>query len=117
MSNKATELLLLVVMVLTVVVGLAAFLDGSTQESEREASNLGINRRVVFYNGYTGEYVLTIEGLLSVTLGDRHPDFVTVTVRTGPSQYKEHYLRVADNVTLFCEQIEPVPAAPFHITA
>ena len=31
----------------------------------RAADNFEINRRVVFYNGITGEYMLSIEGLCS----------------------------------------------------
>jgi len=96
----------------------SAALVGCQQESEvasynvsQAAHNFEVNRRVVFYNGFTGEYILTIEGLLSVT-----PEVgkLSVIVKTGPSQYKKHYLGVSDNVTWFCEQIESVPADPFH---
>ena len=71
-----------------------------------------MNRRVVFYNGITGEYIVTIEGLLSVTMEENKK--LSVIVKTGPSQYKKHYLGVSDNVTWFCEQLEPVKADPFH---
>lgn len=98
---------------------IAAFLLlGCSQESDvaaynvsQAAHNLEVNRRVVFYNGITGEYILTIEGLLSVT---PEPGKLPVIVKTGPSQYKKHYLGVSDNVTWFCEQIESVPADPFR---
>ena len=76
------------------------------------AHNFEVNRRVVFYNGITGEYILVIEGLLSVTTeADKK---LSVIVKTGPSQYKKHYLGVSDNVTWFCEQIETVTASPYH---
>lgn len=96
----------------------ALALGGCVQESDRASQNVSIaahnfevKRRVVFYNGITGEYILTIEGLLSVTPEDKK---LSVIVKTGPSQYKKHYLGVSDNVTWFCEQIESVPADPFH---
>jgi hypothetical protein len=92
--------------------------SGCQQESEvaaynvsQAAHNFEVNRRVVFYNGITGEYILTIEGLLSVTPENGK---LSVIVKTGPSQYKKHYLGVSDNVTWFCEQIESVPADPFR---
>ena len=95
-----------------------ALLTGCQQESEvaaynvsQAAHNFEVNRRVVFYNGITGDYILTIEGLLSVTPEDRK---LSVIVKTGPNQYKKHYLGVSDNVTWFCEQIESVPADPYH---
>lgn len=99
----------------------ALFYTGCIQESSRAsynvsqaAHNFEVNRRVVFYNGITGEYILTIEGLLSVTPDDRNSQWVSVIVKTGPSQYKKHYLGVSDNVTWFCEQIESVVADPYH---
>lgn len=75
------------------------------------AHNFEVNRRVVFYNGITGEYILTIEGLLSVTPEDGK---LSVIVKTGHNQYKKHYLGVSDNVTWFCEQLESNSADPFH---
>lgn len=75
------------------------------------AHNFEVNRRVVFYNGITGEYMLVIEGLLSVTDNGHKLD---VIVKTGPKEYKKHYLGLSDNVTYFCEQIDSVKADPFH---
>ena len=102
----------------TAIVIAAAAMVGCQQESEvaaynvsQAAHNFEVNRRVVFYNGITGDYILTIEGLLSVTPEDKK---LSVIVKTGPSQYKKHYLGVSDNVTWFCEQIEPVAADPYH---
>ena len=96
-------------------------MTGCQQESERAsynvsyaAHNFEVNRRVVFYNGITGEYILTIEGLLSVAPDERNNKWVSVIVKTGAGQYKKHYLGVSDNVTWFCEQIEAVPADPYH---
>jgi hypothetical protein len=96
----------------------STLLSGCMQESDvasdnvsQAAHNFEVNRRVVFYNGITGDYILTIEGLLSVTPDDRK---LSVIVKTGPNQYKKHYLGVSDNVTWFCEQIESVPADPYH---
>lgn len=100
------------------VIAAAVVMCGCSQESEvasynvsQAAHNFEVNRRVVFYNGITGEYILTIEGLLSVK---KENDKLSVIVKTGLNQYKKHYLGVSDNVTWFCEQIESVPADPYH---
>jgi hypothetical protein len=100
------------------VVAAAVILSGCMQESERAAYNVSqaahnfeVNRRVIFYNGITGEYILTIEGLLSVV---PEIDRLSVIVKTGPSEYKKHYLGVSDNVTWFCEQIDSVKADPYR---
>ena len=75
------------------------------------AHNFEVNRRAIFYNGITGEYMLTIEGLLSVK---ENGNRLEVIVKTGKKSYKKHYLGLSDNVTYFVEQLEPVEADPFH---
>ena len=104
---------------ITIIAALAAILIGCIQEADVASRNVSqaahsfeVNRRVVFYNGITGEYILTIEGLLSVTVEDNGK--LSVIVKTGPSQYKKHYLGISDNVTWFCEQLESVQADPFR---
>ncbi len=77
------------------------------------AHNFEVNRRAIFYNGITGEYILTIEGLLSVKESETQKR-LEVIVKTGPRTYKKHYLGLSDNVTYFVEQLEPVQADPFH---
>lgn len=66
--------------------------------------NFQVVRRVVFYNGITGEYILTIEGRLALTV-DKDGDLV-VTVKTANGTYLKHYLGLSDNVTYFSEALE-----------
>lgn len=75
------------------------------------AHNFEVNRRAIFYNGITGEYILTIEGLITLT---ENGNRLEVTCKTGPASYKKHYLGLSDNVTYFMEQLDPVAADPFH---
>jgi hypothetical protein len=49
------------------------------------ADNFKINRRIVFYNGITGDYMLTIEGLCSQ---QHDAGKLTVTCKTGAEAYK-----------------------------
>lgn len=76
------------------------------------ADNFGINRRVVFYNGVTNQYILTIEGLCSLGKGDASRE-LTVTCQTGASEYKKHFLGLSDNVTFFAEQIDAAQASKY----
>lgn len=76
-----------------------------SQNLSKAADNFEINRRVVFYNGITGEYMLTIEGLCSLGSGQQ-TNSVTVTCQTGPNAYKKHFLGLSHNVTFFSEQME-----------
>ena len=77
------------------------------------ADNFQVNRRIVFYNGITGEYMLTIEGLCSLGNHDAARE-LSVTCETGPGLYKKHFLGLSDNVTYFVEQVDANPADRFH---
>jgi hypothetical protein len=79
----------------------------------KAADNFEINRRIVFYNGITGEYMLTIEGLCSLGSA-KETAAVTVTCKTGQNEYKKHFLGLSDNVTYFAEQIETAKAGQYQ---
>jgi len=69
------------------------------------ADNFEILRRVVFYNGINGDYILELTGYCSLGNFDAAGE-LTVTCKTGPGQYKKHFLGLSDNVTFFAEQID-----------
>ena len=71
---------------------------------ETAEQNFQITRRVVFYNGITGDYILTIEGKLAIIV-DSDGD-VVVTVKTEAGSYLKHYLGLSDNVTYFSEALQ-----------
>jgi hypothetical protein len=80
--------------------------DVASANISRAADQFEIERRIVFYNGISGDYILTIEGLCSLGNFDSAGQ-LTVTCKTGPSAYKKHFLGLSDNVTFFAEQLEP----------
>lgn len=87
--------------------------DLASANLSKAADQFEINRRVVFYNGITSEYILTIEGLCS--LGNNDPARkLTVTCKTGAGAYKKHFLGISDNVTYFVEQLEPSSVSVYH---
>src|SRR5882724_5267665 len=105
---------------LLIAAGLAAILTACSRDADVASRNLSyaadnfeINRRIVFYNGITGEYMLTIEGLCSLGNNDS-PRQLSVTCKTGPSVYKKHFLGLSDNVTYFAEQIEPQTVSAYR---
>lgn len=93
--------------------GCSSDADVASRNMSKAADNFEVNRRVVFYNGITGDYVLTIEGLCSLGNYDTKRE-VTITCKTGPGVYKKHFLGISDNVTFFVEQREPLPAGTSH---
>ena len=56
---------------------------------ETAEQNFQVYRRVVFYNGITGDYILQIEGYLAIIV-DGDGDLV-VTVKTEDGKYLKHY--------------------------
>lgn len=62
--------------------------DVASSNISKAADNFEIKRRIVFYNGITGEYMLSIEGLCSLGRASE-TKAVTVTCKTGPSDYKK----------------------------
>jgi hypothetical protein len=89
------------------VAGCSNDADVASRNLSQAADNFEINRRIVFYNGVTGEYMLTIEGLCSQVQEARK---LSVTCKVGPGEYKKHFLGLSDNVTYFSEQMEPAKA-------
>ncbi len=77
------------------------------------ADSFEIQRRVVFYNGITGDYMLTIEGLCSLGNSDSAGQ-LTVTCKVSNTEYKKHFLGLSDNVTYFVEQTEPAPVGKYR---
>jgi hypothetical protein len=77
--------------------------DVASENLSKAAEQFKIVRRIVFYNGITDTYILSIEGLCSV---DFYPEKFTVTCKTDDNEYKKHYLGRADNVFPFVEQLD-----------
>lgn len=87
--------------------------DVASSNLSKAADNFEVTRRIVFYNGITGEYMLTIEGRCSLGNHDK-PRELSVTCKTGERSYKKHFLGLSDNVTFFVEQVESMPVGTYH---
>jgi len=79
----------------------------------KSAEMFEINRRVVFYNGITGDYMLVIEGHSSINY-DNMDKQLEVTIKTGPDEYKKHFLGLSDNITYFAEQLDSSNVDEYH---
>lgn len=86
--------------------------DIASHNLSRAADQFEINRRIVFYNGITDTYLLTVEGLCSLGNFDDTNE-LTVTCKIGSDKYVKHFLGLSDNVTFFAEQTEPETASPY----
>ncbi len=105
--------ILLAAVAATVFAGCSSDADIASHNLSKAADQFEVTRRIVFYNGITGEYMLTIEGLCSLGNYDKARE-VSVTCKTGPGAYKKHFLGLSDNVTFFVEQVESMPVGVYH---
>lgn len=80
--------------------------DIASVNTSKSADQFEIDRRIVFYNGITGDYILVIEGRCSLGNQDDNGE-LSVVCKTGQGEYKKHFLGLSDNVTYFAEQLEP----------
>jgi len=87
--------------------------DVASRDLSKAADYFEIDRRIVFYNGITNEYILEVEGRCSIGNEDE-PGKLTVTCKTGEDSYKKHFLGLSDNVTYFAEQLQEAETDVYH---
>jgi hypothetical protein len=87
--------------------------DIASKNLSKAAEMFEIDRRIVFYNGITSEYILTIEGKCSIKK-DGKDNQLEVTCKTGIDDYKKHFLGISDNVTYFAEQLNSKKVSAYH---
>ena len=99
---------------------LAVGLTGCESEADIAAHNVSvaadafeINRRIVFYNGITDSYMLTVEGRCSIHK-DNEDLQLEVTCEVGKDTFKKHFLGLSDNVTYFVEHLHPTRVSKYH---
>jgi len=93
------------------LIGCSTEADVASRNLSKAAEEVEIERRVVFFNGITDEYMLTIEGRCSI---EDQTDQLEVTCRVGPDEFKKHFLGLSDNVTYFVEQLEPADVSVYR---
>jgi hypothetical protein len=95
------------------LLGLAACSDAdvASHNLSKAADQFEINRRIVFYNGITGGYILTVEGLCSLGNNDK-AGTLTVTCKTGSGQYKKQIESMPANVYRYRVIFKPSVIVP-----
>lgn len=100
------------IMAITGLAGCSTEADTVSQNLSKSADSFEVQRRVVFFNGITDKYLLSIEGLCALDAGDGKK--IAVTCKTGDGKYKKHYLGLSDNVSYFIEQTDAKYEDAYH---
>lgn len=87
--------------------------DVASRNLSTAADQFQVPRRVVFYNSRVNDYMLTIEGLCSLGNNDTG-NKISITCKTGPDEYKKHFLGLDRDVTYFIEQTEGAKVDTYH---
>ena len=116
---KALKLIAVITMVSLLTVGLSACSEDDAiiakRNTAKAADNFEVNRRIVFYNTWTDTVMQSIEGLCSIEYADR----VSVICKIGESPrgipiVKNNLIALNGQVTVFVEQLEPLPVNVYH---
>lgn len=96
---------------LLALAGCSTDADVASHNLSLAAEQFEIERRVVFFNGITDEYLLSIEGRCSI---EDDGNQLEVTCKLGPEAFKKHFLGLSDNVSYFVEQLDTADAGEFR---
>jgi uncharacterized membrane protein YciS (DUF1049 family) len=110
---KKILLVVMIVFMLVLATGCDTDATVASQNLSLAADQFELNRRVIFYNGIAGEYMLVVEGLCSIK-ADTIDGQLELTCKIAPGTYKKHFLGLSDNVTYFVEQLEPSTVSPYY---
>lgn len=88
----------------------------ASRNLSKAADMFEIDRRVVFYNGITWEYILTIEGKCSISSSSSYDmqGWFEVTCKVEEDRFVKHFLWLSDNVTYFAEQVKSKWVSVYH---
>ena len=83
----------------------------ASRNLSKAAENFEIDRRIIFYNGITDTYMLTIDGRCAI---DDQGKQLEVVCKVSQDAYKKHFLGLSDNVTYFAEQLDTADVSAYH---
>lgn len=99
--------LALAALALVVLASCSTDAEVASRNLSTAADQFEVDRRVVFFNGITDTYLLSIEGRCSIEDQGRQ---LEVTCKIGDGQFKKHFLGLSDNVSYFVEHLQSTNA-------
>ena len=78
----------------------------------KETSDFKTYRKITVINLRSDKVLMEFEGYLTTKL-DSEKD-VNIMILTGPDKYQLHYVRLADEITYLCEQLDNTTTDPYH---
>jgi hypothetical protein len=111
MISRSVKCVAVAALTIPLMIGCSSDADVASANLSKDAEQFRIERRVVFFNGITDQYLLTIEGRCSIEDENRQ---LEVTCKISDDAYKKHFLGLSDNVSYFVEQIESADVSVYR---
>ena len=108
---KTATLFAVCLIFLLATIGCSTDSQVASHNLSKAAEMFQITRRVVFFNGITDTYLLSIEGRCSI---EDQGNQLEVTCKTDDTSYKKHFLGLSDNVSYFVEQLESASVSTYR---
>lgn len=86
--------------------------DVASENLSKDADNFKILRRIVFFNGFTDTYLLSVEGYCSIK--DETTQLEVTCKTEGNEQFKKHFMGLSANASYFVEQINSANVSTGH---
>ena len=78
----------------------------------KDTGNFKTYRKITVINLRSDKILMEFEGYLTTKL-DSEKD-VNIMIMTGPNTYQLHYVRLANEITYCCEQLDNTSTDPYH---
>ena len=78
------------------------------------AEQFEITRRIMFYNGITGDILHIIEGRCSIKADGLDKQLEVTCKRTADGTFTKDFLGLSDNVFYIVQQLQGVPVSVYH---
>jgi len=111
MISRGMKCAAVAALTIPLMIGCSSDADVASANLSKDAEQFRIERRVVFFNGITDQYLLTIEGRCSI---EDENGQLEVTCKIGDDAYKKHFLGLSDNVSYFVEQLESTDVSVYR---
>lgn len=111
LRNLRNPLIITALLIASLLAACDSDAETTSANLSRAADQFEVDRRVVFFNGITDTYLLSIEGRCSIT---DQGNQLEVVCKNGPDDYVKHFLGLSDNVSYFVEQLQGIDVSEYH---
>jgi len=108
---KKIKYLLLIALAAALLTGCPDDATVAKANMTKAADNFELDRRIIFYNTWTGENVLIVEGKCSIEYGSNRTAYIC---KMGNDKYVRNFVGKSGQITTIVEQMKSVGVNVYH---